>query len=102
MIASTIANAALRKVGVSTNKNKKNVTRQERALRAAAPRYMTEAQAVALKVAGENGWTARSIVADAKKHACAVSIEKDGEIVWIASDGTLKTEEDIVKGSGAV
>lgn len=102
MIAQTTAHKVLRQVGVSTNAKKKHVTKNEKALRVAAPRYMTDAQAVALKIAGEQGWKARRIVADAKKKACAVSIEKDGEVAWIASDGSIRSEDDIVKGAGAV
>lgn len=102
MIAQTTAHKVLRQVGVSTSTKKKNVTKHEKAMRVAAPRYMTDAQALALKIAGEQGWKARRIVADAKKKACAVCIEKDDDIAWIASDGSVRSEDDIVKGSGAV
>jgi hypothetical protein len=63
---------------------------------------MTDAQVLALKIAGEQGWTARSIVADAKNKRCAVSIEKGDEVAWIVPDGSVKSEDDIVKGSGAM
>lgn len=100
MIAHVTANEVLRKVGVSTKSKK--VTPEAKRIRTAAPRYMSEAQATALRIAGEQGWTARSIVADAKAKRCAVSIEKDGEVAWIASDGSVKSESDIVKSAGAV
>lgn len=100
MIAQTTANRILRTVGVSAKK--KASTRAEKAISVAAPRYMTEAQAIALRVAGEQGWKARRIVADARKKACAVCIEKDGEVAWVASDGSVRSESDVVKGSGAV
>lgn len=98
MIAQTTAHKILRQVGVSTTK--KNITKNEKAIRVAAPRYMTDAQAIALNVAGDQGWKARRIVADAKKKACAVCIEKDGDVAWITPDGTVRSEDDIVKGSG--
>lgn len=102
MIAHTTAKEALRKVGVSTTKKSKNVTPQHKNIRIAAPRYMTDAQAMALKIAGEQGWVARSIVADSKHKRCAVSIEKDELVAWIVSDGSVKSEDDMVREAGAV
>ena len=101
MIAQTTAKQALRAVSVPTSKKSKPTPNQKR-IRAAAPRYMTEAQAVALKVAGEQGWIARSVVASAKHKKCTVSVEKEGEIAWIDSDGVVRSEHDIIKAGGLV
>jgi hypothetical protein len=48
------------------------------------------------------GWVIRSMVADTKTHKVAISIEKDGETAWIVSDGSLKSEAEVVKASGSV
>lgn len=101
MIATTTAREALRVTGVPTSKSKK-ASIQQRQIRAAAPRYMTDAQALALKVAGEQGWKARSIVANAKEQRCAVSIQKGNEVAWIDANGALRSEDEILKNSGAV
>jgi type III secretion system FlhB-like substrate exporter len=101
MIAHNVANQTLRALSVPTAKSKKN-TSQQRRIRAAAPRYMTEAQAAALKAAGEHGWVARSIVANAKTKRCAVSIQNGDEVAWIDHEGHLKSEDDILREAGAV
>jgi hypothetical protein len=101
MIAQTTAREVLRVTGVPTSKSKRASVQQKR-IRAAAPRYMTEAQATALKVAGDQGWSARSIVANAKEKRCAVSIQKGDEVAWIDSEGKLRSEDDILKSAGAV
>jgi type III secretion system FlhB-like substrate exporter len=101
MIAHNTAREVLKVISVPTSKSKKASTQQKR-IRTAAPRYMTEAQAVALKVAGEQGWVARSIVANAKEQRCAVSIQKGEEVAWIDYTGALRSEDDILKNAGAV
>lgn len=101
MIAHTTARDALRVTGVPTTKSKKASNQQKR-IRTAAPRYMTEVQAAALKLAGEQGWVARSIVANAKDKRCAVSIQNGDEVAWIDSEGHLRSEDDILKSAGAV
>jgi hypothetical protein len=106
MIAISTAREALRKVGISSIKRKPEKTgppsTQQSRIRAAAPRYMTDAQALALKIAGEQGWIARSIVANARDKRCVVSVQKDEDVAWIVSDGSIKSEDDIVKGAGIV
>jgi type III secretion system FlhB-like substrate exporter len=101
MIAHTTAREVLRVTGVPTKKSKK-ASAQQKAIRTAAPHYMTEVQAEALRVAGEQGWVARSIVANAKEKRCAVSIQNGDEVAWINSEGKLISENDMVKNSGAV
>lgn len=101
MIAQNTAREVLRVISVPTAKSKRASTQQKR-IRAAAPRYMTDAQATALKVAGDQGWVARSIVANAKEQRCAVSIQKGDEVAWIDGNGTLRSEDDIIKSAGAV
>jgi len=101
MIAQTIANQALKALSVPTARSKTKTAQQKR-IRAAAPRYMTVAQAEALRVAGEQGWVARSIVANVKTKRCAVSIQKGEEVAWIDHEGKLKSEDDILRESGAV
>lgn len=101
MIAHTVANQALRALHVPSAKSKSKTT-QEKRIRAAAPRYMTEVQAEALRVAGEQGWTARSIVANAKTKRCAVSIQNGEEVAWIDAEGKLLSEDDMIKQAGVV
>lgn len=101
MITNSIASQALRALSVPSAKSKAR-TPQQRNIRAAAPRYMTEVQAQALKAAGENGWVARSIVANAKTKRCAVSIQNGDEVAWIDHEGKLLSEDDMVKQAGAV
>lgn len=101
MIAQTTANQALRALSVPGAKSKTK-TEQQKRIRAAAPRYMTDVQAEALKAAGENGWVARSIVANAKTKRCAVSIQNGEEVAWINHEGKLLSEDDIVKEAGEV
>lgn len=101
MITHTVANQALRALHVPSAKAKAK-TVQEKRIRAAAPRYMTAAQAAALKAAGEHGWTARSIVANAKTKRCAVSIQNGEEVAWIDYEGALLSEDDMIKRAGAV
>lgn len=66
------------------------------------PQYMTKQQGFVLKMAQDAGWTIRSMVANTKTHKVAISLEKDGEVAWIASDGALKSESEVVKASGSV
>ncbi len=66
------------------------------------PKYMTKQQEFVLKMAQDAGWVIRSMVANTKTHKVAISLEKDGEVAWIASDGALKSESEVVKASGAV
>lgn len=66
------------------------------------PQYMTKQQGFVLKMAQDAGWVIRSMVANTKTHKVAISLEKDGEVAWIASDGALKSESEVVKASGAV
>ncbi len=68
----------------------------------APPQYMTKQQGFVLKMAQDAGWVIRSMVANTKTHKVAISLEKDGEVAWIASDGALKSESEVVKASGAV
>lgn len=66
------------------------------------PQYMTKQQGFVLKMSQDAGWVIRSMVANTKTHKVAISIEKDGEVAWIASDGALKSESEVVKASGSV
>lgn len=66
------------------------------------PQYMNKKQEFVLKMSQDAGWVIRSMVADTKTHKVAISIEKDGEVAWIASDGLLRSESEVVKASGAV
>lgn len=68
----------------------------------APPKYMTKNQEFVLKMAQDAGWVIRSMVANTKTHKVAISLEKDGEVAWIASNGALKSESEVVKASGAV
>jgi hypothetical protein len=66
------------------------------------PQYMTKTQGFVLKMAQDAGWVIRSMVANTKTHKVAISLEKDGEVAWITSDGSLKSESEVVKASGSV
>jgi hypothetical protein len=66
------------------------------------PNYMSKAQERLLKMAQGDGWVIRSIVSNTKTHKCAIAIEKESEVAWIASDGTLRSETEVLKASGAV
>jgi hypothetical protein len=101
MIAQTTAKEVFRAIRVPSAVSKRASTQQKR-IRAAGQRYMTEAQATALKVAGDQGWEARSIVANAKEQRCIISIQKGDEVAWIDGNGTLRSEDDIIKSAGAV
>jgi hypothetical protein len=68
----------------------------------AIPNYMNKQQEFVLKMAQEAGWVIRSMVQNTKTHKVAIAIEKEGEFAWIASDGALRSEADVVKASGSV